>query len=64
MRVTLNIPDDLMKDASNLTGIKQKTALIHAALQLLIQKEAGRRLAALGGTMPGIGAFKRKRAKW
>ncbi|HEX5228570.1 MAG TPA: type II toxin-antitoxin system VapB family antitoxin [Bryobacteraceae bacterium] len=61
MRITLNLDDDLIKEAARLTGIKEKTALIRAGLQALIAREAARRLAALGGTQPQFQAAPRRR---
>jgi Arc/MetJ family transcription regulator len=39
MRTTLNLDDRLIERAMQLTGIKEKTALIHAALKALIARE-------------------------
>jgi hypothetical protein len=39
--------DDLVRKASELTGISEKTARVHAGLEALIVREAARRLAAL-----------------
>jgi Arc/MetJ family transcription regulator len=64
MRTTLNLRDDLVERAAEATGIEEKTALIHAGLEALIQRRAAERLAALGGSMPGLKPFKRKRPKW
>ena len=50
MRTTLNLKSDLVKKAQELTGIEEKTALIHQGLELLIQREAAKRLAKLGGS--------------
>ncbi|MFH2063646.1 MAG: type II toxin-antitoxin system VapB family antitoxin [Pseudomonadota bacterium] len=50
MRTTLNIEDALVERASNLTGIKEKTALIRKGFETLISLESSRRLAQLGGT--------------
>ncbi len=50
MRTTLILRDDLVRKASELTGIAEKTALVHAGLEALIAREAARRLAALGGS--------------
>lgn len=50
MRTTLNIEDELLRQASKLTGVKEKTALVRLGLQALIALESARRLAALGGT--------------
>jgi len=63
MRSTLNLDDELIEEARRLTGIQEKTALIRAALETLIAKEIGRRLAALGGTQPDFEAGPRRRAK-
>ena len=61
MRTTLILKDDLLEKARQATGIREKTALVHAGLEALIQREAGRRLIALGGTMPGLKAVPRRR---
>jgi Arc/MetJ family transcription regulator len=60
-RTTLNLDDELLRKAREYTGIQQKTALIHAALRELISREAARRLADLGGTMPHVQAGRRRR---
>ncbi len=61
MRTTLIIKDDLLKRAANLAGVKEKTALIHAGLEALIEKKAGERLAALAGTEPKLKPVRRRR---
>jgi Arc/MetJ family transcription regulator len=61
-RTTLNLDDELIREARQYTGIQEKTALIHEALRNLIAREAARRLAALGGTMPGFRAGRRRRS--
>jgi len=53
MRTTIDLDEALVEGARELTGIQEKTALLHEALRALIARESGRRLAALGGTMPG-----------
>jgi len=50
MRTTLNIDDGLLREARRLTGLTEKTALVHEGLRALIAREAARRLALLGGT--------------
>jgi len=60
-RSTLNLDDDLITKARNLTGIQEKTAIIHAGLEALIARETARRLAALGGTQPNFDAGRRRR---
>ena len=62
MRTTLNLDDELMAEAMRLTGIKEKTEVIRVALEGLIAREAGRRLAALGGTMPNLASIPRHRS--
>ena len=52
MRTTIIIRDDVINKAAELTGIKEKTALVHAGLEALIEKKARERLAALYGTAP------------
>jgi len=61
MRSTLNVDDELITRARNLTGIQEKTALIHAGLEALIARETARRLAALGGTQPNFEPGRRRR---
>lgn len=50
MRTTLNIDDELLEDARRLTGIAEKTALVRAGLEALIQRASAQRLASLGGS--------------
>lgn len=61
MRTTLNIDDDLLREAQALSGIREKTATVHAALEALIARESARRLAALGGTERHLGPIRRRR---
>ena len=51
----------LVRRAQELTGIKDREALIDEALRMLIAREAGMRLARLGGTMPDFKAPPRER---
>jgi hypothetical protein len=62
MRTTLIIDADLLERARSLTGIQEKTALVRAGLEALIAREAGKRLAALGGTQPQLSRVPRRRA--
>jgi len=50
MKTTLNLKEELIKKAQKLTGIKEKTALIHMGLRALIQQIVRERLIKLGGT--------------
>ena len=61
MRTTLNIDDELLARAMELTGITERTALVRAGLEALVQRECGRRLARLGGTQPNIKSVPRRR---
>lgn len=62
MRTTLNIDDTLLERAREVTGIQEKTALVRAGLEALIMREAGKRLASLGGTQPKLGNIPRRRS--
>lgn len=62
MRTTLNIDDELLERARDATGVKEKTALVEMGLRALVQQGAARRLAALGGKIPGAWAPQRRRS--
>jgi hypothetical protein len=61
MRTTLNLDDGMIERARELTGIREKTALVRAGLEALIAREAGKRLAMLGGTQPKMANIPRRR---
>jgi len=61
MRTTIALDDDLLRTAQEFTGVAEKTALIREALKALIERESARRLASLGGTMPGLKDIVRRR---
>lgn len=61
MRTTLILDDDLLAKAAELSGIKGKTAIVHAGLDALIARESARRLAALGGTEKSARPIRRRR---
>lgn len=61
MRTTVTLDDELVERAIELTGIKERPTLIRMALEALVAREAGRRLALLGGTMPDLEAVPRRR---
>lgn len=61
MRTTLNLDAALLEKATRLSGISEKTALLHAGLEALIARESARRLAALGGTEPSLKRVRRRR---
>jgi Arc/MetJ family transcription regulator len=61
MRTTVILDDKLLARAQALTGIKEKTAVLHAGLEALIARESARRLVALGGSEPTALAPRRRR---
>ena len=62
MRTTLNIDEDLLKRASRLTGVSEKTALVRLGLEALISVESARRLARLGGNQKALRPVRRRRS--
>ena len=60
MRTTLALDDDLLATAERYTGLKEKSALVREALRALIERESARRLAALGGSEPGLKSVARR----
>jgi len=63
MRTILILDEELLADARRLSGLKEKTAVVHAGLRALISRESARRLAALGGTERGLRPVPRRRAR-
>ena len=63
MRTTINLDDDLLEKAQFYTGIRERTALVHEGLRLLIAREAARRLAKLGGSDPHASVAPRRRSR-
>lgn len=63
MRTTFNLKDDLYRRVSEITGIREKTKLIHIALENLLQKEAANRLAGMRGIFKGAKAAPRRKSK-
>ncbi|HET6655458.1 MAG TPA: type II toxin-antitoxin system VapB family antitoxin [Gammaproteobacteria bacterium] len=61
MRTTINLDDDLLAEAHRVSGVKERTALIHAGLTALIERESARRLAKLGGSEPMLQPVHRRR---
>jgi Arc/MetJ family transcription regulator len=55
MRTTMNIDDELLAKAMEYTGIKERATLVRMALEALVAREAARRIAALGGSLPDFG---------
>ena len=63
MRTTVNLDDELLKDAKWLSGIDDTTQLVNAGLKALVEREAARKLAKLGGTMPDHQPIPRRRGE-
>jgi Arc/MetJ family transcription regulator len=61
MRTTLNIEEELLARAAELTGIKEKTSLVKLGLEALIARESAKRLATLGGTERNLKMIPRRR---
>ena len=63
MRTTLDIDDELIREAARLTGVREKTALVQRGLEELIARESARRLAALGGNEKQLRSIPRRRSR-
>jgi Arc/MetJ family transcription regulator len=63
MRTTIALDDELVRKAQEYTGVKEKTALVREALTALVQREAARRLTAIGGLVPDFPDIPRRRTK-
>ena len=61
MRTTLDLDDDLLADARELTGLSETTDLVREAMKALIARESARRLAGLGGSQPHLASAQRRR---
>lgn len=62
MRTTITLDDALLSEAARITGITERTRLIHDGLQALIERESACRLARLGGTQKTLQLPPRRRA--
>lgn len=63
MRTTLTIDDDLLAEVRELTGLHDAPTIVREGMKALIRREAGRRLALLGGTMPHLKPVRRRRSE-
>ena len=61
MRTTIVLDDELLAKGEKYTGLTEKSAIVREALKALIEREAARRLIALGGTEPDLRAPPRRR---
>ncbi|MGC9344436.1 MAG: type II toxin-antitoxin system VapB family antitoxin [Bacteroidales bacterium] len=62
MKTTLNIDDNILRKASRLTGISEKTTLVKRGLEALIALESAKRLAALGGSEKRLKSIPRRKS--
>jgi len=62
MRTTVILDETLLAEAAALSGVQDRNALLHEALQALVQRESARRLATLGGTQPEVRSIPRRRS--
>lgn len=61
MRTTVTIDDALLAQATEMTGETRTSSLVEDALRALIAREAGHKLALLGGNDPAASAAARRR---
>jgi Arc/MetJ family transcription regulator len=61
MRTTVTLDQQLLEKAAKYTGVKERSVLIRLGLESLVQREAARRLARMGGTQPDFVAPPRRR---
>jgi Arc/MetJ family transcription regulator len=61
MRSTFTIDDELLDKAKDYSGIEGTKDVVHAALKQMVQLEASRRLAKMGGSDPSAKAPPRRR---
>ncbi|NGO55120.1 type II toxin-antitoxin system VapB family antitoxin [Allomesorhizobium camelthorni] len=62
MRITVTVDDELLNDARELTGVEKRATLIRMGLEALVQREAARQLARLGGSDPDLKLPPRRRS--
>lgn len=61
MRTTVTLDDELLAQAGAAMGTTERSVLLHEGLKLIVQREAARRLAALGASAPGLDLPARRR---
>ena len=63
MRTTINLDEELLAKAQEMTGIAGKTDLVREGLRSLIERESARRLARLGGSQPELEGIPHRRTE-
>jgi Arc/MetJ family transcription regulator len=61
MRTTITLDDKLLEAAKKYAGSDETSTVVRQALTAFVQREAGRRLAKLGGSDPDAKAAPRRR---
>lgn len=61
MRTTLNIDEQILRRAAEITGVKEKTSLVRMGLEALVSLESAKRLARLGGSEKELQSIPRRR---
>lgn len=61
MQLTVDLDEELLARASEVTGLQDLPTLLNGALRALIAREAARSLIALGGSDPDATAASRRR---
>ncbi len=61
MNTTVVVNDELLEQAREYSCLQENSELVEEALTAFIRREAARRLAELGGTMPNAEAPPRRR---
>jgi len=61
--MTLNLDDELIAKASELTGVEEPAALVRMGLQALIERKNAERLAQLAGTEKPLRLLHRRRMR-
>lgn len=61
MQATITLDEELVNEAKELAGVEDTSSLVRLAIECLVQREAGRRLIALGGSDPNAAAPPRRR---
>ncbi len=62
MRTTVTLDDNLLEAACAAAGTAERSVVLHEALRALIERDAARRLARLGGGDPKARAPRRRRS--
>lgn len=63
MRTTLDLDEELLREAMEVTHAPTKTAVVHQGLHALVERAARKRLAALYGSVPEAEAPPRRRPR-